>query len=529
MKSIQTKFLVVVIMIILLVAVTITVISAIYITDILNTDSDVITESVANTESQKIDAYLKDIEYTVNSMKNYVMSTLKTKEELADKPFRDAYADSAQDTFFAMVNNFKGIVSFYLRFAPEVSDNTSGFFMSKTTDYAALHEIAPTDLTDYENAPYDTVCWFTEPRRSGQPTWILPYLNPENDIYVISFVVPLYIDTTFIGVAGVDVDFSKITGMVTQVSVYDNGFAYLASEDESTIYFSPVDYHTLDRTHTDHGFAEEYRTIANGMTFVIHADYSDIQRESYQMIALIVLIVALFLTIFILITWMITKRIISPLRKLTAAAEMLADGNAEIKLDDCKTGDEVGILAEAFEKTADKLRGYMSYINALAYKDALTGIKNLTAYSEAKTDLDVKIKLGECSPFAVMVADVNGLKITNDKYGHEVGNKLLIKSAKTLCDVFKHSTAYRIGGDEFVIILKGEDLENSEALLCLLDERLDKTFINAGDAKFKVSVARAIAHFDSDTDSSFDDVFNRADKKMYENKNDIKNDAKSGV
>ena len=72
MKSIQTKFLVVVIMIILLVAVTITVISAIYITDILNTDSDVITESVANTESQKIDAYLKDIEYTVNSMKNYV-------------------------------------------------------------------------------------------------------------------------------------------------------------------------------------------------------------------------------------------------------------------------------------------------------------------------------------------------------------------------------------------------------------------------------------------------------------------------
>jgi diguanylate cyclase (GGDEF)-like protein len=206
------------------------------------------------------------------------------------------------------------------------------------------------------------------------------------------------------------------------------------------------------------------------------------------------------------------------LKKLTSAAEMLADGNVDINLDDCKTKDEVGILAVAFEKTIEQLRGYMKYINALAYKDALTGIKNRTAYNEAATELDIKIKLGECEPFAVLAADVNDLKKTNDKYGHEIGNKLLIKSAKAICDVFKHSPVYRIGGDEFVALLYGEDYENYVSLLCQLDEKLSKTFIEIGDDSIKVSIASAIAIYENDTDVSFDDVFNRADKRMYENK-----------
>ena len=77
MKSIQTKILTLVIAVVLLVAVTTTVISVVYIRNILNTDSDTITESVANTESQKINTYLRDIEYTVNSMKKDIKKALE--------------------------------------------------------------------------------------------------------------------------------------------------------------------------------------------------------------------------------------------------------------------------------------------------------------------------------------------------------------------------------------------------------------------------------------------------------------------
>ena len=518
MKSIHTKFLSVVIAVSLLIALTTTLISFLYTSRILETDSDIITESVANTESLKINSYLRDIEYTVNSMKNYVLSTLKSPEDISDKDARDKYSDMAQDTFSAIVGNFNGIFAFYLRFSPDLYDNTSGFFMSKTVDNAVMHEIPPTDLTDWENSEYVRICWFSEPKKSGKPTWILPYTNVESETNVVSYVIPIYLDSQFLGVAGVDIEFSKITDMVSEISVYDNGFAYLANDARDNVYFSPVSEHMLDRTHTDHGFAEEHKTLANGMTLVIHADYSDIQRDSYHMTFLMVLAVILFLVIFILITWMLTKRITSPLKKLTSAAEMLADGNAEINLEDCKTQDEVGILATAFEKTADKLRGYMKYISALAYKDALTGIKNRTAYNEVSTELDVNIKLGECEPFGIIVADVNGLKITNDKYGHDVGNKLLMKAAKVICDTFKHSPVFRIGGDEFVVILRGVDLDAHASLICELDERLENTFISVGDTELSVSLARATAIYDSDTDISFDDVFNRADKRMYEHK-----------
>ena len=522
MKSIQTKILTVVISVILIIAMTTTLISFLCTRRILENDSDIITESVANTESLKINSYLRDIEYTVNSMRNYVLSTVRTPEDILDKTVRDAYSDTAQDPFMAIVNNFNGILAFYLRFSPDLYDNTSGFLMSKTLDDASLHEIAPTDLTNWENDKYENVCWFTEPKRTGKPTWILPYTNVENQTSVISYVIPIYINANFIGVAGVDVEFSKVTDMVSEISVYDNGFAYLSDSTEETVYFSPVSDHQLDKTYTDHGFAEEHKTLTNGMTLVIHADYNDIQRDSYRMTIMIVIAVVLFLIIFILITWILTKRIVSPLKKLTSAAEVLADGNVEINLDDCKTKDEVGILAAAIEKASEKLHGYMKYINSLAYKDALTGIKNRTAYNEASTEMDVQIKIGECESFAIMVADVNGLKETNDKYGHEIGNKLLVKSAKTICDVFKHSPVYRIGGDEFVVILRGEDLENHVALMQTLDEKFERTFITVGDTKIKVSVARATADYDSDLDVSFEDVFNRADKRMYEHKSIIK-------
>ena len=177
------------------------------------------------------------------------------------------------------------------------------------------------------------------------------------------------------------------------------------------------------------------------------------------------------------------------------------------------------MLATAFEKTAEKLGGYMNYINALAYKDSLTGVKNRTAYNEIVTEFDLAMELGDCEPFALVVADINGLKKTNDRYGHEIGNRLIVKAAKIICDVFKHSPVYRIGGDEFVVLLRGQDFDDRVALLNMMDENYKSASVMAGEEIIPVTVARAMEDFDLGFDSSFDDVFNRADKKMYEHKN----------
>ena len=301
-------------------------------------------------------------------------------------------------------------------------------------------------------------------------------------------------------------------------SVYNNGFAYLADSTGETVYFSPVSDHVLNRTHTYHGFAEEREVLNNGMILIIHADYSDIQSDSYRIVTVIILTVMALIGLFIFITYVLTKKIISPLKHLTVAAGMLAEGKRDLKLEDCHTSDEVGVLASAFEKTAEKLYGYMDYVNTLAYKDSMTGLLNRAAYNEKCVEFDEKIKLGYNEPFAIMVADINYLKPTNDKYGHEIGNKLIIRVAKIISDVFKHSLVYRIGGDEFLVFLKDEDLTLSEALIEQLDSRCAENFIIIDSEKIPISIARAIESFDNSIDICVDDVFSRADRKMYEHK-----------
>lgn len=515
MKSIQSKFLIVVISVVLLIALTTTIISFVYTSSILDKDADIITESVARAEALKINRELRDVEYTVEAMRNYVDSTIGDDvDKIKDESYLTEYNYALIEAFSAAANNVTGILSHFIRYDSEICNNTEmGFYYTRKSGNAVFESSQLSAVEVWESSP-----WYTLPHTTGVPAWLEPYSVEVLERKMISYVMPIYIGHQFVAVIGVDFDFSVVEELVSDVSVYDNGFAYLSDSTEETIYFSPVDDHMLDRAHTNHGFAEEHMLLDNGMTLVIHADYSDIQRDSYRMTTLIILVVILFLIVYLLITWILTKRITSPLKKLTEAAEMLADGNAEINLDDCKTNDEVGILVAAFEKTSEKLRGYMKYINALAYKDALTGIKNRTAYNEIATEIDVKIKLGECEPFAIFVADVNGLKMTNDKYGHEVGNKLIVKTAKVICDVFKRSPVFRIGGDEFVAVLRGEDLQKHTNLICELDSKLENTYISVGDTEFNISAARSVALYDNISDTSFEDVFNRADKKMYENK-----------
>ena len=506
----------------LILGLAISILSVSYINVVLNDSSDIITETVANTESLRINDALDEVEATVKIMENYVIATLTSAEALSDPAYLAAYTASAKETFFAASENTDKAVAFYLRFDPELTNSKAGFFISCKAGGNSFEELTPTDLTDWENAPYEKVCWFSEPKEKGVPTWILPYHNPNNDIKMVSYVSPLYIGRTFVGVAGVDMKFSTLSDMVDAVSVYDNGFAYITDESGAMLH-SAADEHTLNKSSTDHGFAEESRALDNRMTLVIHADYSDIQSDAYNMIIIIIIVLLLIMAVFILITYFLTRKIVYPLKQLTDAAETLADGKTELDLDSCNTGDEVEVLADSMKKTAEKLHGYMSYINALAYRDSLTGVKNSTAYKEAIANVDVKIRTGENPNLAVLLCDINCLKKTNDRYGHEIGNRLIVKAAKVICGIFKHSPVFRVGGDEFVVFLEGEDFENREALVALLDETCEKTFVAAGEETIPVSIARGLELLRSGLDASIEDAVNRADKKMYENKKATQN------
>jgi len=155
----------------------------------------------------------------------------------------------------------------------------------------------------------------------------------------------------------------------------------------------------------------------------------------------------------------------------------------------------------------------------LARRDELTGIKNKNAYTELEQTVQSNIDKGvDYFPFAIVVCDANNLKVINDTEGHVAGDEYLKASAKLLCDIYVHSPVFRVGGDEFAVFLQSSDYANREALLQKLRDRvLENQRTNA-----RPILASGMSEFIQGTDTLVSEVFERADREMYENKAELK-------
>jgi diguanylate cyclase (GGDEF)-like protein len=117
----------------------------------------------------------------------------------------------------------------------------------------------------------------------------------------------------------------------------------------------------------------------------------------------------------------------------------------------------------------------------------------------------------------------NYLKQANDTYGHAFGNQLIIATATVLTEIFQHSNVYRIGGDEFVVLLDGEDYEIRYELISQLEERSASLTIPTRDGEeFPVSFAFGMATYTKELDAGVDDVLKHADSAMYLHKRNLK-------
>ena len=174
-------------------------------------------------------------------------------------------------------------------------------------------------------------------------------------------------------------------------------------------------------------------------------------------------------------------------------------------------------LQRAKVQVADMI-GKVFAMDEIAHKDSLTGVKNKTSYVEKIAELDKKITAGEAE-FCIVMVDVNYLKRVNDTYGHEIGNTYLKNACRLTCAVFSAENVYRVGGDEFVVILEGDKVSLSKYFVAQFKSEMEHKLSNESLALWeKVSAAVGVAIYDPDKDKNADEVFKRADKEMYENK-----------
>ena len=158
----------------------------------------------------------------------------------------------------------------------------------------------------------------------------------------------------------------------------------------------------------------------------------------------------------------------------------------------------------------------LAIVQSMAEIDSLTGIKNKNAYKEREELMNQRITARRQPEFAIIVLDVNDLKKINDTQGHEAGDRCICEACKIICQTFKRSPVYRVGGDEFVVISQDEDYGRTEELVDLIAKHNEMAMKSGG-----IVIACGVARFDDDEDVRT--VFKRADQSMYENKNYLKN------
>lgn len=174
---------------------------------------------------------------------------------------------------------------------------------------------------------------------------------------------------------------------------------------------------------------------------------------------------------------------------------------------------EIDELSESIMITQQKMSELNTKLKFERDRDPLTGMKNRHAFDREKEEYfqnKEKYKM-----IGMGVFDLNGLKYVNDNLGHKEGDIYLCEIANSICWVFKTCSVFRIGGDEFAIIIadiSSEELERSYSELCSLLKRSKRK------KSFEGSVAFGYAYFDPDKDCNLEQVQIRADKHMYERK-----------
>lgn len=156
---------------------------------------------------------------------------------------------------------------------------------------------------------------------------------------------------------------------------------------------------------------------------------------------------------------------------------------------------------------------YKQELLELKYKsthDQLTDVKNRAGFDES---------LDNAQDFVLIAFDVNNLKYVNDTFGHDRGDVLLKTISETLSNVFGKENVYRMGGDEFDVLLINESIiqKNLQKQLKSIDHILEKKTKHSEDIIYQVAYGFAYS-----SEGTIADVIKAADERMYEDKKEKK-------
>jgi diguanylate cyclase len=248
----------------------------------------------------------------------------------------------------------------------------------------------------------------------------------------------------------------------------------------------------------------------------IVTDYKVIQNVLNHQLINNLIISLVLLSVMCLISYFLASYFVRPINSILEKVNQIADGNFNVRIkigrnDELgRLGNQVNIMSHKLEVYTNELQKKKEQMQYQAYHDPLTGLPNRLQFNE---QLNHYLSTVNDNSLIVMFLDLDRFKNINDTLGHRVGDQLLVEVAERVRKCLHYGDIYRLGGDEFIILLYQEGAIESESIAKAILNSLAQPFTINGN-EFFITGSLGISSYPFDGDD-IDSLVKNADSAMY--------------
>lgn len=332
---------------------------------------------VCENKAGELNARISALESSVNTLALFVEDSLDDADRFGSDPaYLTAYQDKIEKASLDFAKNTKGAMSFYIRFNPKVTPPDSGIFYAKKDKNSSFEKLVPTDFSKFDPDDSAHVGWYYIPVRAKKPVWLDPYLNSNINVYMISYVVPIYKNGQSIGIVGMDINFDEIQELVNTTRIYDTGYGFLVNGKNEILahpslaikdnlekaeqgslkvlsdLFQKADKSDIPYRYVYNGQEKNlsYQHLSNGWVFALTASVDETLQQSDRLMKMILIFTLCGLILAFLAAFYLGNTIARPIETITQVIKKA--GNLDLTeagdLRALDSGDETGELARAF-------------------------------------------------------------------------------------------------------------------------------------------------------------------------------------
>lgn len=365
-------------------------------------------------QSGEINGMLQRVAQSVDTVYNIAVKDFDDLQEFkTSNEYVEAYTKEIENVLLEAATNTEGALTAYIRYNPEFTDSTSGLFFTRNSDEEEFESVRPTDFSMYDASDLEHVGWYYIPVQNKEATWMEPYLNSNINVYMISYVIPIYIDGESVGIIGMDIDFSRFEEAVKSLDS-DNQYSFLANEQGQVMYHNNIETGTeltavdsklstitdaiadekKEKTFVEYTYngtkkSMYYVTLENGMKYIMTESAAKLNAQAIDLVKLIVGGEAIALIISGGIGLLISIGLTRPITKINGIVKTTAEFNFVHNPDNdvlYKKKDETATMAKALHVMRKNLRKMVADIR-VADEDMTNTIDQMVHTTEKVSEM----------------------------------------------------------------------------------------------------------------------------------------------